>query len=340
MLLKSDIFRALPETFVETVATYMSTCVISKGMDIVVKDDVAEEMFFIGRGKVDVIIMVDGEEVTVATLADGDCFGESALITNSLRSATVRAASDVELFVLKRSDFDYVISFSEELKTSMKTITIMRISPKARHTFSLMMQQMSGVPWVQSRGAIQDWRKNAIDAAEAELYSAYFGGAAEKAIVTNGGGGGGDKPGLSPVIRVGVKVMADISIAVNRLRGLPSIQASPIQASPNLSCGDEEPQEPPSLPDKVPSSSSSPNHRSLVLSPTISRAAPEANNMTTSSGAGGGITVEELTAAMQAVLAPLQEMTKTINELQQEQVGLRREVQQLTAAKKAGAFEM
>ena len=110
-------WKALPPSFVETVATFLTSCVIAAGSDIITMGDVASEMFFIARGTVNVVIISkEGAEIVVAKLNAGDCFGEAALLTNNLRSATIRAQTNCELFTLTRNDFDYVLSFSEELR--------------------------------------------------------------------------------------------------------------------------------------------------------------------------------------------------------------------------------
>jgi hypothetical protein len=57
----------------------------------------------------------------------------------------------------------------------MQTITIMRINPQKRQFFILLMQQCIGVPWLQSQQLIRIWHQNAEAAAEAAMYSNYFG---------------------------------------------------------------------------------------------------------------------------------------------------------------------
>jgi CRP-like cAMP-binding protein len=57
--------------------------------------------YFIEAWKAEVI--KDGK--VIAILSEGDLFGEIALITNDDRTATIRAASDLQVLALHRDDF-------------------------------------------------------------------------------------------------------------------------------------------------------------------------------------------------------------------------------------------
>lgn len=75
--------------------------------------------YYINSGKVRVLI--DGEEV--ATIGQGGFFGEMALITDDLRSATVEAIEDTEVQVFLKEDFLTLIMqspHSDELKGEIR----------------------------------------------------------------------------------------------------------------------------------------------------------------------------------------------------------------------------
>ena len=64
-----------------------------------------DEMFFIVRGRLEVSYRdEDGMLHTLAIREDGDFFGETALIRNAPRGATVKALTYCDLLVLSRRD--------------------------------------------------------------------------------------------------------------------------------------------------------------------------------------------------------------------------------------------
>lgn len=72
------------------------------GQTIVREGDVGRSLFVIRSGEVEVVkATVDGP-VVVATLRDGDHFGEAAVFRNARRNASVVARTAVELLVLRR----------------------------------------------------------------------------------------------------------------------------------------------------------------------------------------------------------------------------------------------
>lgn len=74
------------------------------GEAIVREGEEGDCMFVVQSGKVHVVIDKDGKEVFITELSEGDFFGEMALFTPELRSATVRAEGEaVVLTVDKRT---------------------------------------------------------------------------------------------------------------------------------------------------------------------------------------------------------------------------------------------
>ena len=96
------------------------------GTDICVEGEEGHEAFLISKGLVD-ITRTDGEineKLHLATLGEGEMFGELALIDDQTRSATVTAKSNVELMVLSRDVFwDKLHQDPEYLKSLLKVLT-------------------------------------------------------------------------------------------------------------------------------------------------------------------------------------------------------------------------
>jgi glucose-6-phosphate 1-dehydrogenase len=68
--------------------------------------DTAREMYLISRGEIEVL---DASGKVVATLGEGDFFGEISLLTSDPRRATIRAKSYCDLFMLDKNDFAHVL---------------------------------------------------------------------------------------------------------------------------------------------------------------------------------------------------------------------------------------
>ena len=108
--------RKMYENFLETVhvlsgldlserqkiADSLDTCVFDKGAVVIRQGDVGEQFFMIESGSADVI--KDGQGV-VARLSKGDYFGESALINDAPRNATIQAASRLKVATLGKRAF-------------------------------------------------------------------------------------------------------------------------------------------------------------------------------------------------------------------------------------------
>ena len=84
-----------------------------KAGDVIVKKgDVGDEMFFINEGHVHVL--GDDSQTVVAHRKSGCFIGEMALLISETRTATVRAASDVEMLVLSRENLSKMLSENPE----------------------------------------------------------------------------------------------------------------------------------------------------------------------------------------------------------------------------------
>lgn len=94
-------FASLPETMLERLAAGAERVRVSAEADVVKQGEAGDRFYVVAEGELGVT--VDGAEV--ATLHDGDYFGEIALLRDVPRTATVRARRDSTLLMLDRNDF-------------------------------------------------------------------------------------------------------------------------------------------------------------------------------------------------------------------------------------------
>jgi len=90
IIMRVPIFADCEPGFIKAISLVLQPQVFFRGDIIVRKGDIGMEMYFINRGKVDVL--AENNEDAIASLHAGHYFGEIALQENQRRSASVRAA--------------------------------------------------------------------------------------------------------------------------------------------------------------------------------------------------------------------------------------------------------
>ncbi len=107
--LPADVRKLVIDSFVPVSYTF--------GQTIVREGDAADAFFVVVAGQARVIKKgQNGEEVPLNVIRGGDSFGETALLEDIVRTATVRASGDVEAFKLDRSVFAAMVRSNPELR--------------------------------------------------------------------------------------------------------------------------------------------------------------------------------------------------------------------------------
>jgi len=92
-----------------------------QGETVFRQGDFPDRLYLIGTGEAEVIKEVPGgEDVSLARLGTGEFFGEMGIIGNTPRSATVRAATELETLSIHRSYigpiFSYLPTWQEKVR--------------------------------------------------------------------------------------------------------------------------------------------------------------------------------------------------------------------------------
>jgi CRP/FNR family transcriptional regulator, cyclic AMP receptor protein len=104
------------------------------------KGDSGDAMYLIESGRVCISIKAeDGKELTLAELAQGDFFGEMALIDGKQRSADANVIDDARLAILSRPDFLAFVRGNPDVALVM----LSAVSDRLRHTDELLRQRVS-----------------------------------------------------------------------------------------------------------------------------------------------------------------------------------------------------
>jgi len=111
----------------------LRSVVFQPGDIVLRKGEIGSELYLISRGEVEV---VDDAGHVVATLGEGNFFGEISLLTSAPRNATVRAKTYCDFFVLDKSDFMRVLRERPQFLKSMMEIAQARYNVSSEEMLS------------------------------------------------------------------------------------------------------------------------------------------------------------------------------------------------------------
>ncbi|MBL8481744.1 MAG: ATP-binding cassette domain-containing protein [Rhodocyclaceae bacterium] len=110
-LRRIPILAGLDDTLLAELAPRFATEMYPAGRDVIQEGDPGDRFYLIARGRLDVLKRSGGvESKRLATLADGDHFGEVALLRDAPRNATVRALVPSVLLSLARGEFSRLLA--------------------------------------------------------------------------------------------------------------------------------------------------------------------------------------------------------------------------------------
>lgn len=104
---KVPILNGAEEDLVRDLVSKLAPKILVPGEKVFHVDEPGDAMYFVHTGRVEIL---SRENSPLAVLPAGSFFGEMALLTNNPRSATARAITYCDLFVLSREDFEKVLN--------------------------------------------------------------------------------------------------------------------------------------------------------------------------------------------------------------------------------------
>jgi CRP-like cAMP-binding protein len=121
------LLAGLSSSQLEDVSGRLQPVRFRQGEVIIREGDPGDEMFFVESGRVQVVRGQGADAFVLTELEAGDLFGEMALLTGNSRSATVTAASDVNLWAMSQSDFDYMVTSYPHLALALSRLLSERL---------------------------------------------------------------------------------------------------------------------------------------------------------------------------------------------------------------------
>ncbi|MDO6395128.1 cyclic nucleotide-binding domain-containing protein [Leptospira santarosai] len=126
LLEKVPFLKGAEAALVTTLVFSLKHHIFLPGDIIFRKGDIGHNLYILSEGKVEILSKNDAE--VIATLSEGQFFGEFALVTEEPRSATVRSVGISELYTLSKEDFLRVLNlypgFKDAMRESLKMLRV------------------------------------------------------------------------------------------------------------------------------------------------------------------------------------------------------------------------
>jgi len=103
------VFQRLQNEELEPLAAIINERGYGAGQKIFKEGDPGSSLFLVKSGTVEIVKTVGGRETVLATVSDGEFFGEMALFEYAPRSADVRVVLDAVIFEITKEDFDRLV---------------------------------------------------------------------------------------------------------------------------------------------------------------------------------------------------------------------------------------
>jgi CRP-like cAMP-binding protein len=147
-----DIFAPLSDDETAMLAQAAISHVFAPGEMVIRAGDPGSSMFVVHNGRVRVEVNENGRSRAVATLNDGDFFGEMALFTGEPRTASVVAVEETEVLEIGHEAMKRVFETNPDLVEALSVIMADR-----RH--GLEVQTDNGVPSEISAGLLSSIKR-------------------------------------------------------------------------------------------------------------------------------------------------------------------------------------
>ncbi len=117
ILARIPLFQAADPVCLHQLAMMLEPKFCEAGEEIIKIGETGKEMYFIARGQVEVL---DASGKSLSTMGDGEHFGEMSLLLSAPRSATIKAVTPCDLFVLEKHEFERVLSDHPDFAATLK----------------------------------------------------------------------------------------------------------------------------------------------------------------------------------------------------------------------------
>ncbi|HEV8139909.1 MAG TPA: DUF1003 domain-containing protein, partial [Pyrinomonadaceae bacterium] len=134
------LFGSLSDDAAHELLTLLKSRAVAAGTSLFRAGELGDAMYLIQSGRVRIAVHdADGREIVLAELAQGDFFGEMAIIDGKQRSADAAVIEDAHLSVLSRENFLRFINTNPGVALEMLSAVFQRL----RQTDKMLQQRVS-----------------------------------------------------------------------------------------------------------------------------------------------------------------------------------------------------
>ena len=123
ILERMPILKGAPSSLVREIVLSLSPQVFTPGDMVFQYGDPGKEMYMISKGSVEIL---DKERNAIATLSDGQFFGEVALLHHAPRNASVRALDYCDIYSLDRKTFEEILNRYPDFAATVESMAEQR----------------------------------------------------------------------------------------------------------------------------------------------------------------------------------------------------------------------
>lgn len=122
-------FATLDSKRLQELAARLESLTVAPGEDVVKQGEMGDVAYLVRSGKLEAVQESEDKEKRLGTLRSGTLFGETALLTDTPRNATVRAVETSELLLLRRADLLEVMGTNQEVSRQLFELMQIRSRP-------------------------------------------------------------------------------------------------------------------------------------------------------------------------------------------------------------------
>jgi CRP/FNR family cyclic AMP-dependent transcriptional regulator len=122
------LFAGISEASVLSMASASRILRYPKGSTIFFQDDPAEALYLVHKGTVAIVLTsIDGRELVINEMRDGELFGELAILTGQPRSTGALATTEAEVMLIPRQVFMKVVESEPKVTQRLLELTAHRL---------------------------------------------------------------------------------------------------------------------------------------------------------------------------------------------------------------------